>query len=65
MALRIIIEHGGDCACQIDAAEAAIAHGLAEGDVIGFRINGDFYSVKRNKRSIRVYPQAAIREGRE
>lgn len=56
--MKIIIEHRDDWLLQVRAARAAIESGLEVGGLtgIGFE-NGSYYGVKRNKDSVRVYPQ--------
>ena len=59
--MRIIIEHRDDWLLQVRAARAALRDGLAEGALYGIRFeDGSAYGVKRNKDSVRVYPQSEI-----
>lgn len=56
---RIIIDaKAGNLVLQVTAAHAAMNAGIAEGEIIGMRKDGKYFGVKRNKTSIRVYPQA-------
>ena len=55
---RIIIDaKAGNLSLQLQAAHAAMNAGMAEGEIIGLRRDGHYFGVKRNKTSIRVYPQ--------
>ena len=61
--MRIIIEDSDDWVLQVRAARAAIEHGLEIGGIFGIKFgDGHHYGVKRNKESIRVYPQGKITE---
>lgn len=58
--MRIILEWVEDRESMLDqlnAARSALAGSIREREVWGFRINGSFFGVKRNKDSVRVYPQ--------
>lgn len=54
---RIIIDARGDLVLQVQAAHAAITNGLGEGEIVGVRRDGKYFGIKRNKASVRVYPQ--------
>lgn len=55
---RIIIDaKAGNLVLQVTAAHAAMNAGITEGEIIGMRKDGKYFGVKRNKTSIRVYPQ--------
>lgn len=55
---RIIIDaKAGNLVLQVQAAHAAITNGLQEGDIVGVRRDGHYFGIKRNKASVRVYPQ--------
>jgi hypothetical protein len=54
---RIIIDARGDLILQVQAAQAAIESGIEEGGLFGMGKAGKFFGVKRNKGSVRVYPQ--------
>lgn len=55
---RIIIDaKAGNLILQVQAAHAAMTAGIEEGAIFGLRKDGKFFGVKRNKTSIRVYPQ--------
>lgn len=54
---RIIIDAKGDLILQVQAASAAIEAGIEEGGLFGMGKGGKFFGVKRNKTSVRVYPQ--------
>ena len=55
---RIIIDAtAGNLILQVEAAHAAITAGIEEGALFGLGKNGKFFGVKRNKFSVRVYPQ--------
>lgn len=58
--MQIIVVDGDDIEEQLRAAKLAINHGLGFRDVIGYRINGKFYGVYRNKNSVRVHPQSKM-----
>lgn len=55
---RIIIDaKAGNLVLQVQAAHAAMTAGIEEGAIFGLRRDGKFFGVKRNKTSLRVYPQ--------
>ena len=55
---RIIIDATkGYLVQQVEAAHAAITAGIEEGAVFGLRRGDKYFGVKRNKASVRVYPQ--------
>jgi hypothetical protein len=54
---RIIIDARSDLHIQVEAAKAAIEAGIEEGGLFGMGKGGKFFGVRRNKTSIRVYPQ--------
>lgn len=55
---RIIIDaKAGNLSLQVAAAHAAMNAGIAEGEILGMRKDGKYFGIKRNKTSIRVYPQ--------
>ncbi|TJU85614.1 MAG: hypothetical protein E5Y10_24655 [Mesorhizobium sp.] len=55
---RIIIDaKAGNLILQVQAAHAAMTAGIEEGAIYGLRKDGKYFGVKRNKTSIRVYPQ--------
>ncbi len=56
--MKIIIEDSEDWVLQVRAARSAISDGLKEGGLYGIAYaDGSSYGVKRNKNSVRVYPQ--------
>lgn len=58
---RIIIDVKGDLMLQVQAAQAAIEQGIEEGGLFGMGKGGKFFGVKRNRTSVRVYPQEETR----
>lgn len=54
---RIIIDAKGLWVLQVQAAHAAVQAKIKEGEIIGVSQAGYYFGVKRNKTSIRVYPQ--------
>lgn len=58
--MRVILVYNGDVsdlAIQAMAAKSAIDHGIKEGGIFGVQIGDRYYGIKRNKCSLRVYPQ--------
>lgn len=58
--MRIILAYDNDTAdlaIQVMAAKSALDGGLQVGGVFGVRIGDRYYGIKRNKGSLRVYPQ--------
>jgi lipid II:glycine glycyltransferase (peptidoglycan interpeptide bridge formation enzyme) len=56
--MKIIIEDRDDYILQVRAARNALRDGITEGDLWGISFeDGSHYGVKRNKNSVRVYPQ--------
>jgi hypothetical protein len=55
---RIIIDATkGYLVQQVEAAHAAITAGINEGETYGLRRAERYFGVRRNKVSVRVYPQ--------
>lgn len=55
---RIILEAGEDQLSQLRAARGAMQDGIQEGGIWGMTDHtGRAFAVKRNKGSVRVYPQ--------
>ena len=58
--IKIILVDSGrdDLILQLRAAKEGLKVGLQEGEIFGVGFeDGSYYGVKRNKKSIRVYPQ--------
>lgn len=58
--MRVILDYDGDVAdlaIQAMAAKSAIDGGIKEGGLFGVQIGERYYGIKRNKCSLRVYPQ--------
>lgn len=59
--MRVILEWTEDrdgMIDQINAAQMAVSSIMFEGEIFGVRVNGSYFGVKRNKGSVRVYPQS-------